>query len=111
MFMSGYPSSDKSCSDSYNSTEKCNGFNCYQIENTTSVHTNYMYYDFDVQEGQSGAPVIHGIEGSGPYTVYGLHKGSEGPYSYGLRLNSARYSSICSSLSNWTSVVGPNPSC
>ena len=110
MFMVGYPSTGKSCADDYyTGNGKCGGYMYYQIENTNAVGTNYMYSDFDVQEGQSGAPIIY--DHDGPHIVYGIHKGSEGPYTYGLRFNSSRYSALCSWLQNWSSVAADNPDC
>jgi len=109
MNMAGYPAAWKKCEASPEGNGDCDGYMYYQYEQTTAVYTNYAYSRFDVQEGQSGAG-IYDRSGSDRH-VYIIHKGSSGPYTYGKRLRSGSFSTICSWVDNWTSQYGPNPNC
>jgi V8-like Glu-specific endopeptidase len=110
MDMSGYPAPSKECAHAVDDDGECGGYMYHQAAKTNSVFTNTAYYDFDVQEGQSGAP-IYDVTSSTGRVVYILHKGSEGPSSYGKRLREGSFSTICDWVANWPSSYFSNPGC
>jgi V8-like Glu-specific endopeptidase len=111
MNTAGYPAPSKSCAASPDADGECGGYMYRQYENTTSVFTNTAYYKFDVQEGQSGAPIYAYDAESDDRVVYIIHKGSDGPYAYGKRLRSGSFNTICGWVGNWPSSYFNNVSC
>jgi V8-like Glu-specific endopeptidase len=108
--MAGYPGSSKECLDSPNSNGTCGGYMYRQYERTRSCSVNTLWHEFDVQEGQSGAPVYQYHSSSGSRTVYAMHKSSS-DYSRAKRIREGSFSTICSWMHNWPSSYWANPSC
>ena len=101
----GSPALTKSCADSPDADGECGGYIYEQWGSSTgAVTTNRIYHKLDVQEGQSGAPLI--MNGA----IYGIHVASGGGIAYGKRLRSGSRQTICDWMSNWTNVCWSNPS-
>jgi V8-like Glu-specific endopeptidase len=109
MNTAGYPAPGKSCSASPDSDGECGGYMYRQYENTRSVYTNVAYHKFDVQEGQSGAPIYN--KSGSDRVVYLIHRGSNGTSAWAKRLRSGSFSTVCSWVKNWPSSFFSNVNC
>lgn len=109
--MAGYPKSEGECANAIDADGLCGGYMYRQFSYTTNVGANYAFYDFDVQEGQSGAPVYVYDAGEDDRIVYILHKGSEGNTQYGKRIRAGNFDAICNWIGNWPSSFWNEPSC
>ena len=101
----GSPGMSKDCADSPDADGECGGYIYEQWgSQTTAVTTNRIYHRLDVQEGQSGAPLV--MNGA----IYGTYVNSGGNWAYGKRLRVGSRQTICDWMSNWTNVCWQNPS-